>query len=91
MEEIHNWNWETGSREVADINECNQTVHWVEEPYVSPDGEKIAAIVNLAEGEFNVCVNGKLWETVFEKIWHLRFDSRVDPGPVFGRPLCAAH
>ena len=40
---------------------------------MSPDGEKIAAIVNLAEGEFNVCVNGEAWETAFEKIWHLRF------------------
>ena len=73
MQEINNWNWDTGSREIADINQWKQTYNWVEEPYVSPDGEKIAAIVNLAEGEFNVCVNGQTWETVFDKIWYLRF------------------
>ena len=40
----------------------------------SPDGETIAAIVNVDEGEFTVCVNGDVWgETIFDKIWHLRF------------------
>ena len=41
---------------------------------LSIDGETIAAIVNVNEGEFTVCINGDAWgETVFEKIWHLRF------------------
>ena len=67
------WDWEPGSREIANISQWQKKFNWVEEPYVSPNGEKIAAIVNLAEGEFNVCVNGEAWETAFEKIWHLRF------------------
>ena len=73
MQEINRWDWEIGTREIADLGRWKQDFNWVEEPYVSPDGEKIAAIVNLAEGEFNVCLNGQTWETVFDKIWHLRF------------------
>lgn len=73
MEDINSWNWETGSRDIADINQWKDTFNWVEEPYVSPNGENIAAIVNLAEGEFNVCINGEPWETIYDKIWHLRF------------------
>ena len=45
----------------------------LEEPYVSLDGEKVAAIVNTGEEAFNVCVNGVTWERDFDKIWHLRF------------------
>ena len=67
------WDWETGSKEIADMSQWQSQFNWVEEPYVSPNGETIAAIVNLAEGEFNVCVNGETWETVFDKIWYLRF------------------
>ncbi|NNL74942.1 MAG: WD40 repeat domain-containing protein, partial [Desulfobacterales bacterium] len=67
------WDWELGSRKIADTKQWHHRFNWVEEPYVSPNGEKIAAIVNQAEGEFNVCVNGDAWETVFDKIWYLRF------------------
>ena len=67
------WDWETGSKEIADMSQWQSQFNWLEEPCVSPNGETIAAIVNLAEGEFNVCVNGETWETVFDKIWYLRF------------------
>ncbi len=69
------WDWETGEKLVADINEWSALYNWVEEPYVSPSGEKIAAIVNVGEGEFNVCLNGSIWErdANFEKAWYLRF------------------
>ena len=67
------WDWELGHREITDVAQWQHQYNWVEEPYVSPNGEKLAAIVNLAEGEFNVCVNGDVWETTFEKIWNLRF------------------
>ncbi|MBW2585072.1 MAG: hypothetical protein JRE36_16330 [Deltaproteobacteria bacterium] len=46
------WDWNIGKRDIADIAQWHNTFNWVEEPYVSPDGEKIGAIVNLAEGEF---------------------------------------
>ena len=42
------WDWEPGSREIADIGGWQQKFNWVEEPYVSPNGENIAAVVNLA-------------------------------------------
>ena len=67
------WDWEPGRKEIADIGQWQGRFNWVEEPAASPDGEKIAAVVNLAEGEFNVCLNGDLWETTFDKIWNLKF------------------
>ena len=67
------WDWNIGQRDIADTAQWRNQFNWVEEPYVSPDGEKIGAIVNLAEGEFTVCVNGQSWENVFDKIWYLRF------------------
>ncbi|MBI5590071.1 MAG: WD40 repeat domain-containing protein [Deltaproteobacteria bacterium] len=66
------WDWETREKRIP-VGDWNSRFEWVEEPYASPDGERIAAIVNSDEGEFNVCVNGQSWETPFEKIWHLRF------------------
>jgi hypothetical protein len=69
----YTWDWELGSRAITDIRPWRNQFNWVEEPFVSPDGEKLAAIVNLAEGEFTVCVNGENWESVFDKIWNLRF------------------
>jgi hypothetical protein len=66
------WDWDTREKIVAFADWKNQ-FKWVEEAVASPDGEKIAAIVNVAEGEFNVCVNGETWENAFDKIWYLRF------------------
>ncbi len=66
------WDWETREKRVP-VGDWNSRFEWVEEPYSSLDGERVAAIVNTAEGEFNVCVNGETWENPFEKIWHLRF------------------
>ncbi len=69
-----NWNWESGERLIADLNEWNAPYQWVEEPYISPDGEKTAAIVNLDEAEFGICENGKLWcDDVYDKAWSLKY------------------
>ncbi|MDX2500445.1 MAG: WD40 repeat domain-containing protein, partial [Deltaproteobacteria bacterium] len=62
MDNKNQWDWNIGQREIADTNQWRGKFNWIEEPYVSPDGEKIATIVNLAEGEFSVCVNGQAWE-----------------------------
>ena len=67
-----NWDWETKEKAVP-IDPWKENFSWVEEPYASPDGEQVAAIVNIDEGEFNVCVNGETWENPFEKIWYLRY------------------
>ena len=73
MVDSQSWDWDPGEKKIS-IGSWKDEYQWVEEPYVSPDGEKVAAIVNIDEGEFTVCVNGQTWgETVFDKIWHLRF------------------
>ena len=73
MVDSQSWDWNPGEKKIS-LGDWKENYQWVEEPYVSPDGEKIASIVNIDEGEFTVCVNGQTWgETVFDKIWHLRF------------------
>ncbi len=64
--------WDTGEKKIP-FSDWKKAYNWVEEPQTSPDGEKIAAIVNIDEGEFTVCVNGQSWEPVYDKIWYLRF------------------
>ena len=72
MTDTHRWDWSSGEKQIH-VAEWNDRFEWVEELYASPDGEQVAAIVNQAEGEFNVCINGETWENPLEKIWHLRF------------------
>ena len=72
MVDATHWDWDTGEKQIP-FAEWKSQFRWVEEPQASPDGEKIAAIVNIDEGEFNVCVNGQTWENTYDKIWHLRF------------------
>ena len=74
MKDKHTWDWQTDKKEIP-IKDWQDAFNWVEEPYVSPDGEKIAAIVNQDEAEFSVCVNGETWEESFEKAWSLKFAS----------------
>ena len=61
MVDSNQWDWEIGEKKVA-VGEWQNQFNWVEEFCASPDGENIAAIVNIDEGEFNVCINGKTWE-----------------------------
>jgi len=72
MSDINSWNWEIGERRI-DLTRWHHQFEWVEEFCVSPDGEKIAAIVKLGEQGFGVCRNGDLWEKDFSRVWHLRF------------------
>ncbi|MEJ2057713.1 MAG: hypothetical protein P8X39_07735, partial [Desulfofustis sp.] len=72
MAEEQSWDWENGEKRIP-FEEWKENFRWVEEPYVSPDGENIAAIVNVDEGQFDVCVNGEPWGAEFDKAWHLRY------------------
>lgn len=65
------WDWQTEEKQVP-IKEWENEFNWVQEPCVSPDGEKVAAIVNIDEMEFGVCVNGEAWPETFEKAWALK-------------------
>ncbi|MDZ7665407.1 MAG: Tmc redox complex protein TmcD [Desulfotignum sp.] len=70
MEENTSWDWGTELKEIP-FDEWRTRFNWVQSPRVSRDGERIAAIVNLDEMVFNVCVNGEVWEGEYEKIWNL--------------------
>ncbi|MFW6284088.1 MAG: hypothetical protein ACOC1H_01710 [Desulfosalsimonas sp.] len=67
------WDWTPGQRKIGDFPAWRDRFSYMEEPYVSGDGEKIAAIVKTEDETFTVCVNGTLWEAQYDKVWHLRF------------------
>lgn len=71
MEESKSFDWTTDLKEIP-VREWEDRFVWVEEPYVSPDGETIAGIVNIDEGVFTVCENGEPWAGEYEKAWCLR-------------------
>jgi hypothetical protein len=74
MGNSENWDWECQKKLVADTGKWKSQFEDVWEPYISPDGGKIASIVKVGEGEFNIAVNGGTWgEEAFEKIWYSRF------------------
>ncbi len=73
MDRSQDWNWNSGKRVIAEFGKWEEAFDWVEEPYVSPDGDKIAAVVKTGEMEFSVCVNGSAWESTFDKVWYTRF------------------
>lgn len=73
MGRISNWDWETGRKQVVNSLTPLQGHGWQEEPYVSDDGETLAAVVNVDEGEFSMRVNDGVWEQTFERIWYPRF------------------
>ncbi|MCK5099733.1 MAG: Tmc redox complex protein TmcD, partial [Desulfobacteraceae bacterium] len=72
MKDKNAWDWQTTNKEIP-VKEWKDRFNWIEDLHVSPDGEKIASIVNTDEAEFNVCVNGEIWEETLEKAWGLRF------------------
>ena len=67
------WDWEKGKRRIVEVAYCSQEYEWQEEPYASPDGEKIAAVIKTDDGMFGLSVNGEPWEQTFDKIWNPRF------------------
>ncbi len=72
MSDIETWDWTVGKKTVP-FDAWKANYAWVEEPAGSPDGEQVAAIVNLEPGVFSICVNGNQWEPTFDKAWNLRF------------------
>jgi hypothetical protein len=78
MVDSADWDWATGDKTI-DTTQWYREYEWVEEIQASPDGETIAAIVNMGDETFNVCANGQTWESGFDKIWHLRFTADGRP------------
>lgn len=83
MEEKSRWDWHTDLKEIP-VKEWDDRFNWVQTPEVSPDGEAIAAVVNLDEMAFSICVNGEAWEAAYEKAWSLT------PLPSGGFAACVA-
>lgn len=73
MQTMANWDWSPGEREIGKTGTCSQEFQWMEEPQASPDGEKLAAVINLGEDGVSICVNGEPWGEPFEKIWSPRY------------------
>ena len=72
MQDVKKWDWTIGEKTIQ-LDEWKDAYAWVEEYQVSPDGEKVGAIVRVDEETSGICINGDLQESTFEKIWHLRF------------------
>ncbi len=73
-----NLGWDTGKQQVADLNRWKERFSYIEEIHVSPDGERVAAIVKNEDMEFTVCFQSQgnepeTWENSYEKAWNLRF------------------
>jgi hypothetical protein len=73
MPDISKWDWESGSKELADIGAMKEQFSEVHEFVVSNDGEKIAAPVATEDGKFTAAVNGKALDKGWEKLWNLGF------------------
>lgn len=74
MQAASTWDWTPGKKTILeDATACSSAHEWMEEPVASPDGEKLAAVVNLGDGEFTMSVNGEPWENTFEKTWSPKY------------------
>jgi hypothetical protein len=70
---IHDWDWSAGNRQIADLADWHSAYDYMEEPYVSPDGVRVAAIVKTPDETYGIRVNDELRPEQFDKIWNLRF------------------
>lgn len=76
--DITSWDWSTPVKRVVQADACDGEAAWLEEPQVSPDGERLARVAFL-DGEYGLCVNGALGEGTYSRIWYPRFapDGRI--------------
>ena len=73
MGDQQNWDWEIGEKLVTDLDGWKKTHTDVYDEVVSPDGEKMGAIVKDEEGSLTCCVNGSPWESTYEKVYSVKF------------------
>jgi hypothetical protein len=65
--------WSIGSKDVAKLEDATGDGAVVREMAPSPDGKRLALVLQLPDDTMRVWVNGEVWEPEFEKAWHLRF------------------
>ncbi|GLI53306.1 electron transfer complex subunit TmcD [Thermodesulfovibrio yellowstonii] len=70
---MFNWDWETKEKFICDVNEYKKKFSFVHELLVSPDGEKLAAAVEIEDKKVTPCINGKTWDSSYERICFLNF------------------
>lgn len=63
-----NWDWDIEEKLICDINEWKEKFLFVHELIVSADREKISATVEIEDKKLTTCINGKIWENIFERI-----------------------
>ncbi len=69
-----NWNWEPGARVIQDFQAPDpHQAPYLGEPVPSLDGELVARVVSMDQGEFTIAVNGQQWDTSYDNIWNLHF------------------
>lgn len=73
MHSPDSWNWEKGQRVISSSTGLPDGVSWIEEFHASPDGEKFAALAALEDEGYTFLVNGKPWDSVFDKAWLPKF------------------
>ena len=83
MAEIESRDWQTGEKCIADVAEWKKRFPIVQEFAVSNDGENIAAVVEIENKKAVPCMNGKIWDSTYERVWPLKFSPD-------GRLVCAA-
>ncbi|WP_038054822.1 electron transfer complex subunit TmcD [Thermodesulfobacterium hydrogeniphilum] len=71
--------WGTKEKVIADINSWKGRFIDIRELTPSHDGEKIAAIVQPETRKFTLCINGKLQENLFDRMYSLRFNLENQP------------
>ncbi len=70
---MFNLDWEKKEKLVCNVNEYKDKFSIVHEFFVSPDGEKIAATVEIEDKKLTPCINGKTWNNTFERVCFLNF------------------
>ena len=61
MSFAQSWDFTPGARVILDdMRQCSREYDWLEEPHVSPDGERVAMVAALPDPAFSVAVNGVL-------------------------------
>ncbi len=73
------WDWGTKNKVIANIKEWKEKYIDIRELTPSPDGEKIAGIVQPETRRFTLCVNGETWEDLFDRVYSLKFNLENQP------------
>jgi len=68
-----NWDWQTKEKLICDVNEWKDRFSLVHEFITTPDGEKLAAIVEIEDKKVTPCINGQTWSNTFERVCFLSF------------------